>query len=74
MKNPDLYKHWSYLYVHYVPVTPRGGGAITWEKKTEYREIYLPEGIDNPDQHLKRLSSENCLDLPEYESFSIVTE
>ncbi len=74
MKNLQAYKHWSYLFTHYVPVSPKGGGVVTWEKKTEYREIYLPSDVENPDRYLQQLGSDNYTDLLEYSYFSDLAE
>ena len=74
MKTQDSYKHWSYLFTHYLPVTPEGGGAVIWEKKTEYREIYLPADVEDPDRYLQQLGSDNYTDLLEYSCFSDLAE
>ena len=74
MDKQKSYKHWSYLLTHYVPVTPKGGGTVVWDKHTEYREIVLPGDVDDPCYYLQRLGSDNCTDLLEYSFFSELTE
>jgi hypothetical protein len=49
MENQTAYKLWSYEFVHYAPSTPKGGGKIKWNKVSEYREIYLPSDVTDPE-------------------------
>ena len=71
MENQITYKLWSYEFAHYVPSTPKGGGEIKWKKVTEYREIYLPSDVTNPEKYLQHCGSDNDADLLEYSFFSV---
>jgi hypothetical protein len=70
MQNPTTYKLWNYQFVHYVPSTPEGGGTIKWNKVSEYREIYLPSDVTDPEKYLQRCGSDSDADLLEYNWFS----
>ncbi len=69
MKSQTTYKSWYYQFVYYVPVTPEGGGDITWNKCSEYREIYLPSEVENPGRYLAELGADKDVDIPEYNCF-----
>lgn len=70
MENQSTYKLWSYEFIHYVPSTPEGGGDISWNKVSEYREIYLPSDVTNPTKYLQDSGMDNDADLLEYSYFS----
>ena len=71
METQTTFKLWSYDFVHYVPVTPNGGGYIQWHKVSEYREIYLPSDVSNPEKYLQQCGEENDADLLEYSCFNL---
>ena len=69
MTTKPAYKLWTFDLVHHVPVTPHGGGEITWVKRTEWCEIYLPADIEYPAQYLSDSGMENCADILDYQWF-----
>jgi hypothetical protein len=70
MTNENDYKHWTYEFTHYVPVTPRGGGEIQWRKISDHREIYLPSDVSDPREYLQQTGSDEFVDLLEYSDFN----
>ena len=70
MTTKSTYKLWTYDLVHHVPVTPHGGGEITWEKRTELREIYLPVDVEDPIRYLSDSGMEHCADILDYQFFA----
>ncbi len=69
MTTQSTYKLWTYDLVYHVPVTPRGGGELTWQKRTELREIYLPSDVEDPVRHLSDSGSADCADILDYQFF-----
>lgn len=73
MNTHKEYKHWEYYIIRYVPTTPKGGGEIEWQRRCDYRDIYLPSDIDDPATYLEEESRNEFCDCMEYCHFSEVT-